>query len=62
MRAVAYFCPSRTCLYKNDPKIKSTSKFKTEETLGNEHCSTTLVDPKKLFEPYPGPKNSPLGP
>ena len=25
-------------------------------------CSTTWVDPKKVFRPFPNPQNSPLGP
>ena len=25
-------------------------------------CSTTRVDPKTVVQPYPNPKNSPLGP
>ena len=33
-----------------------------EENIDNKSCSTTLVDPKTFFEPYPDPKNSPLGP
>ena len=33
-----------------------------ERNKENESCSTTLVDPKKGVEPYPNPKNSPLGP
>ena len=30
--------------------------------MENKICSTTWVDPKTVFEPYPDPKNSPLGP
>ena len=28
----------------------------------NESCSTTWADRKTVFEPFPNPKNSPLGP
>ena len=47
---------------KNNSNIKSKSKFKIEGTIKNESCSTTLVDPKTVFIPYPNPKNGPLGP
>ena len=47
---------------KNDPKIKSKSKVRVEGTIENKSCSTTWVDPKIVFEPYPDQKNSPLGP
>ena len=30
--------------------------------IENENCSTTWVDPKTVFEPYPNPKNSPIWP
>ena len=33
-----------------------------EKYIENENCSTTWVDPKTVFEPFPNPKNSPLGP
>ena len=46
---------------KNDPKIRS-SKVSIEVTKENKSCSTTWVDPKRVFEPYPDPKDSPLGP
>ena len=47
---------------KNDTKIKSKSKVRIEENLENKSCSTTWVDPKIVFDPYPDPKNNPLGP
>ena len=46
----------------NDPKIKSKSKVRIGGTIENISCSTTWVDPKTVFEPYPDPTNSPLGP
>ena len=46
----------------NDPKIKSKSDVRIEGNIEDEKCSTTWVDPKTVFEPYPNPKNSPLGP
>ena len=30
-------------------------------SIENKSCSTTWLDPKKDFEPYPNPKSSPLG-
>ena len=33
----------------NDPKLESNSKVR------NESCSTKLVDPKTVFEPYTDP-------
>ena len=27
-----------------------------------ESCLTTIVDPKTIVDPYPSPKNAPLGP
>ena len=47
---------------KNDPKIESKSNVRIERDKENESCSTTWVDPKLVVEPYPNPKNSPLGP
>ena len=47
---------------KNDTKIKSNSKVRIEENIKNQSCSTTWVDLKTVFEPYPEPKDSPLGP
>ena len=47
---------------KNDPKIKSKSKVSIEENIENKSWSTTQVDPKTVFEPYPDPKNSLVGP
>ena len=35
---------------------------KLAKNIENESCSTTWVDPKTVVEPYPNPKNSPLGP
>ena len=43
-------------------KIESKSNVRIERNKENESCSTTLVDPKSVVEPYPNPKNSPLGP
>ena len=42
------------CMLLNNLNI---SKNKEDES-----CSTTLVDPKTVVEPYSNPKNSPLGP
>ena len=48
---------------KNDSKIKSKLNARIEKKpKENESCSTTWVDPKTVFELYPNPKNSPLGP
>ena len=33
-----------------------------ERNKENESCSTTLLDPKTVFELFPNPKISPLGP
>ena len=38
---------------KNDPKIKSKSKVRIEENIENKSFSTTWVDPKIVFQPYP---------
>ena len=43
------------------PKIKSKSNVRIEGNIEHESCSTTWVDPIKVIEPYPNPKNSPLG-
>ena len=43
---------------KNDPKVKSKSKVRIEGTIENKSCSTTWVDPKTVFEPYPDPKKT----
>ena len=43
-------------------KIKSKSKVRVKRNIENESCLTTRVDPKTVFEPFPNPKNSPLGP
>ena len=37
-------------------------KIRIEGTIENKSCSTTWVDLKTVFEPYPEPKDSPLGP
>ena len=42
--------------------MKSKSNAKIEGNIENESCSTTQVDLKTAFEPFPNPKNSPLGP
>ena len=44
------------------PKNRSKSNVRIEGNIENENCSTTRVDPKTVFEPYPDPKNSPFGP
>ena len=44
------------------PKIQSKSNVRIERNKENESYSTTWVEPKTVFEPYPNPKNSPLGP
>ena len=46
---------------KDDPKL-SQKKSRVEGNIKNEICSTTLVDPKTVFEPYPDPQTSLLGP
>ena len=43
-------------------QIKSKSKIRIEENIETKSCSFTWVDPKIVFEPYPDPKNIPLGP
>ena len=40
----------------------SKSNDRVEGNIENESCSTSGVDPKTVNEPYPNPKNSPLGP
>ena len=42
-------------------KIKSKSKAKIEENIGNNSFSTTGVDTRTGFEPYQTQKSSPLG-
>ena len=42
--------------------MKSKLKVRIEGTIENKSCSTTRVDPKTVFNHYPGPKNRPLGP
>ena len=41
--------------------MKSNSKVRIERNIENKSCSTIWVDPKTVVEPYPNPKNSPLG-
>ena len=41
---------------KNDPKIQSKSKVRNEGSIESKSCSTTLVDPKTVLEPYSNPK------
>ena len=43
---------------KNDPKIKSKSNVRIKGNIDNESCSTTWVDPKTVFGPFPYPKKS----
>ena len=43
-------------------KIRLNSKGKLEGSIENKSCSATPEDPKNVFEPYPNPKNNPLGP
>ena len=40
----------------------SQNQVTIEENIDNKSCSTTWVGPKTVFEPYPDPKNRPLGP
>ena len=47
---------------KNDPKIKSKLYVRIYRNIENGSCSTTWVDPKTVFDPFPDPKNSPTGP
>ena len=47
---------------KSNPKIKSKSNIRIDGNIQKESCSTTWEDPKTVNEPYPNPKNSPLGP
>ena len=54
--------PIRAPKDKNDPKIRSNSNITMQGIIENEHCSTTGVDPKTVFEPHIEAKNSPLGP
>ena len=46
---------------KNYPKIKSKSNVTIVETIGKIKFFNYMSTPKTLFEPYPDPKNSPLG-
>ena len=47
---------------KNDPEIKSNSKFRIERNIEYESSSTTLLDPKTVVKPYSDPQTSPFGP
>ena len=40
----------------------SNSNVRIERNKENESCSTTRLDHKTVFEHYPDPKNSSLGP
>ena len=42
--------------------IKSKSKVRIEGTTENKSFSITWVDPRKVFQPYPDPKNIPSRP
>ena len=44
------------------PKLSQNQKSEFEGTIENKSYSTTRIDPKAVFETYPSPKNSPLGP
>ena len=46
---------------KTTQKIESKSNVKIERTIENKSCSTTLVDPKTVFEPYPDYKKADQG-
>ena len=47
---------------KNYPKIRSKSNVRIEGNIENESCSTTQIDPRTVFKPYPNPNKSPLLP
>ena len=47
---------------KNKPKFKSNSNVWIEGIIENESYSTTWVDPKTVFEPYPDTVNSQIEP
>ena len=55
-------CPLGPPKVKDYSKIKSKSNIRIERNKENECCSFAWVDPKTVVEPYPNPKNSPLGP
>ena len=40
----------------------SKPNIRIDGNIENESFSTTWIDPKTVFEPYPNRKNSPLGP
>ena len=44
------------------PKLSQIKKVRMEGIIKNESCSSTWVDPKTAYEPFPNPKNRPLGP
>ena len=51
------------CLSKKCQKpVKNCQKRGFEENIEKKSCSTTWVDPKRVFKPYQNPKISPLGP
>ena len=41
--------------------LRSKLKVRIEGDIENESCSSTWVDPKIDFKPFPDPKNSPFG-
>ena len=45
----------------NDPKIRVTTKVLNEGSTENKSLLAWLVDPKTVFETYPGPKNCAFG-
>ena len=54
--------PIRAPKRKNYPKIKLKSIVRIKRNKENESCSTEWLDPKTVFEPFPNPKNSSVGP
>ena len=44
------------------PKLGQKSNVRIKRNIENESCSITWVDPKTVFEPYPGHRISPFGP
>ena len=50
------------CLSKKCQKpVKNCQKRGSEENIEKKSCSTTLVDPNRVFKTYQKPKISPLG-
>ena len=43
-------------------KLTQNQISELKENIENESCSTILVDPKLVFEPYPYPNTSSIGP